>query len=235
MIKAVSFDLWFTLIWETKEDEELYLRMRLDSIRKSLEELGVEVSFEKIMRAYVETKDFRMLMPPDDLLRILFTKLGLILEENAFSRVVERYVESTDGFVPRLNEEAPEVLRELKRNGLKLALVSNTSFSTRSIRGILRNVGLDLFDVIISSCDVGMIKPQRGIFELLKEALGLRGDEIIHVGDSCYHDVIGALQAGLKSAHYPKLALLRRNEAEDCEGPFLKIDSLRQLLEIVRS
>lgn len=234
MIKAVSFDLWFTLIWETKEDEELYVGMRIDSIKKFLRDLGKDFPVDGIRRAYHETRDFRMVLPPEDLLRMLFMKLGVSLSGELLSEAVKLYVESTDEFKPKLNEEAPEVLRELKKAGFKLAIVSNTSFSARSIRGILRNIGLDLFDVIISSADVGMIKPQRGIFELLAKGLELSSCEIIHVGDSCYQDVIGALSSGLEAAYYPRLVHLRGGKEQDLECPFRRIDSLWQLLEILK-
>ncbi len=231
MIRAVSFDLWFTLIWETKEDEEIYVGMRVRAIKDFLNSLGYDIEEGVIREAYAATKDFRMLMPAKDLLSMILMSLGMSLDD--LDALVRAYEESTDGFTPRLNQEAPEVLRELKRRGMKLALVTNTSFSTRSIRGILKNVGLDLFDVIISSSDIGLVKPQVEIFRTLKSELGLDGDQIIHVGDSCYQDVIGAMRSGLKAVHYTKLADLRGSKV-NC-GNLPRIESLWQLLEIVEA
>jgi FMN phosphatase YigB (HAD superfamily) len=170
LIRAVSFDLWFTLIWETKEDEEIYVGMRVRAIKDFLKSSGYDIEESVIREAYAATKEFRMLLPARELLGMVLMGLGVSSDVDALARA---YEESTDGFTPRLNQEAPEVLRELKRRGIKLALVSNTSFSARSIRGILRNVGLDLFDVILSSSDLGLIKPQAEIFRVLKSELGL--------------------------------------------------------------
>ncbi len=229
MIKAVSFDLWFTLIWETREDEELYLRMRLDSLRDSLREEGHDLPLDTLREAYSATKDFRMVVPPRDLLRMIFARMGL--NEVPLDRALQAYVSSTDSFIPKVNEEALSVIPELKQRGVKLALVTNTSFSERSIRAILKNVGLDLFDLIITSCETGLIKPQKGIFSMLVDKMGIKESQIAHVGDSCYHDVIGASLAGLRAIHYPKLSGLRGFK-EDCMG-FERIDSLYQLLELI--
>lgn len=231
-MRAVSFDLWFTLIWETKEDEELYLSMRLNALKGSLEEEGHEVPLELLRGAYSTTKDFRMVVHPRELLRMLLARIGIEVSDRALERVLQAYVSSTDGFVPKVNEEALEVLPELKSMGLKLALVTNTSFSGRSVRAILRNVGLDLFDVVVTSCEAGFMKPQRAIFSILLDELGLEGPQVVHVGDSCYHDVVGAANAGLRAIHYPKLAHLRGSD-ESCSG-FGRIGSLRELIGILR-
>ncbi|MCS7102818.1 MAG: HAD family hydrolase [Candidatus Korarchaeum sp.] len=233
MIRAISFDLWFTLIWETKEDEELYLRMRLESLRSFLKEEGHEISLEVLKEAYSATKDFRMVVHPRELLRMLLAYIGFKLSDEALERVLLAYTSSTDGFVPKINEEALEVLPQLKSMGLRLALVTNTSFGERSVRAILRNVGLDLFDIIVTSCEAGFMKPQRAIFSILLDKLGLDGSQVVHVGDSCYHDVIGATNAGLRALHYPKLAHLARHGRETCEGSFEKLENLNQLMGIL--
>jgi putative hydrolase of the HAD superfamily len=230
LIRAVSFDLWFTLIWETKEDEEIYVGMRVRAIKDFLKSSGYDIEESVIREAYAATKEFRMLLPARELLGMILMGLGVSSDVDGLARA---YEESTDGFTPRLNQEAPEVLRELKRRGIKLALVSNTSFSARSIRGILRNVGLDLFDVILSSSDLGLIKPQAEIFRVLKSELGLDGSQIIHVGDSCYQDVIGAMRSGLRAVHYTKLAELRGSKV-NC-GNLPRIESLWQLLDIIET
>ncbi|RDD52814.1 MAG: HAD family hydrolase [Candidatus Korarchaeota archaeon NZ13-K] len=231
MLRAISFDLWFTLIWETKEDEELYLRMRLESLRDFLRGRGYEVPLETIRDLYLATRDFRMVVPPKELLRMIFMRLGLRLDEGSLEEASEAYAGSTDSFVPKVNEEAVQVLPELRKRGIRLALVTNTSFSERSIRAILRNVNLDHFDVIITSCESGFLKPQREIFSALIRRLGLTGSQVMHVGDSCYHDVIGAWNAGLRALHYPRLIHLRGASEEPCD--FERIDSLRRLIEIV--
>lgn len=231
-MRAVSFDLWFTLIWETKEDEELYVRMRLESLRSFLSEEGYEVPLDVLRSVYSATKDFRMVVHPRELLRMLLTRIGFEVSDRSLERALQAYVSSTDGFIPRVNEEALEVLPELRSMGLKLALVTNTSFSRRSVRAILRNVGLDLFDAVITSCEAGFMKPQRAIFSMLLDELGLEASQVVHVGDSCYHDVIGAANAGLRALHYPKLAHLRGVD-DSCPG-FESIGSLGELMRVLR-
>lgn len=54
----------------------------------------------------------------------------------------------------------------------------------------------DLFDVIAISCEVGAEKPNPRIFEYAMEALGVRPEETIHLGDDRRNDVAGARDAG---------------------------------------
>src|SRR6185369_14588130 len=62
-----------------------------------------------------------------------------------------------------LYEEVPEVLRELRADGLRIGLISNTQ---RSLSVFERHFALDgLFDVAISSSDHGFMKPHPSIFE----------------------------------------------------------------------
>ncbi|MEM2390300.1 MAG: hypothetical protein QW215_08685, partial [Ignisphaera sp.] len=63
MIRAVSFDLWFTLIWEKHpDDEELYSRMRAESIFKILRSRGYDVNLGRIREIYMGLGAARMVM-----------------------------------------------------------------------------------------------------------------------------------------------------------------------------
>lgn len=52
----------------------------------------------------------------------------------------------------------------------------------------------------ISARDTGTLKPDRRIFHLAAERLGIAPDHILHVGDDPELDVIGAREAGLHTA-----------------------------------
>jgi putative hydrolase of the HAD superfamily len=52
----------------------------------------------------------------------------------------------------------------------------------------------------VSARDMGVAKPDARIFEAAAERLGLRPEEILHVGDDPELDVVGARDAGLRTA-----------------------------------
>ena len=86
-----------------------------------------------------------------------------------------------------------EVLLQL-RERYPMVLVSNFY---GNIATVLREFRLDgIFHTVVESAVVGVRKPDPRIFTLGVEALGLRPDEVIVVGDSMDKDIIPARQAG---------------------------------------
>ena len=86
-----------------------------------------------------------------------------------------------------------EVLMELKQR-YRMVLVSNFY---GNISTVLKEFGLDgIFETIIESAVVGVRKPDPMIFTLGVEALGVKPNEAIVVGDSIDKDIIPAGKAG---------------------------------------
>jgi putative hydrolase of the HAD superfamily len=95
-----------------------------------------------------------------------------------------------------LYEEVPDVLRELRADGLRIGLISNTQ---RSLSVFERHFELDgLFDVAISSSEHGFMKPHPSIFEEGLRRAGVAAAEAVMVGDSVPHDIAGALRLGMR-------------------------------------
>jgi putative hydrolase of the HAD superfamily len=89
-------------------------------------------------------------------------------------------------------------IEALRSKGVRVAVISN---SDGSVEGSLGEAGLaSLFEEILDSEVVGVKKPDPGIFHLALERLGMNAASTWYVGDSEYHDVAGALSAGLARA-----------------------------------
>lgn len=54
----------------------------------------------------------------------------------------------------------------------------------------------EMFDMVVISGEVGMRKPEPGIFELAVHRIGLRADECVFIDDMA-HNIVAAEQAGL--------------------------------------
>ena len=89
------------------------------------------------------------------------------------------------------------VLRQLRRDGYRLIIVSNWD---RRIHPLLKALKLRTFfqDVFISS-QLGVEKPSPEIFRLVAHRLNVPAQAILHVGDSREEDLEAAAQAGWKS------------------------------------
>jgi putative hydrolase of the HAD superfamily len=92
--------------------------------------------------------------------------------------------------------EVPATLRELRRRGTRLVVVSNWDVS---LHERLAETGLaPLVDGAIASAEAGRAKPDPAIFALGLALAGAAPGEAWHVGDSPEADVAGALAAGIR-------------------------------------
>ncbi|MGC1549027.1 MAG: HAD family hydrolase [Rhodanobacter sp.] len=90
----------------------------------------------------------------------------------------------------------PDSLPALERIGVLRPLVSLTNGNAD-----LDRIGLSAhFDHHICARDTGMLKPDPRIFHAAAERLGLDPAQILHVGDDPELDVVGAREAGLRTA-----------------------------------
>jgi HAD superfamily hydrolase (TIGR01549 family) len=107
-----------------------------------------------------------------------------------------------------LYEDAPPVLEELRAQGLKLGLVSNTG---RNLEAFVAHHRLPV-DAALGSGAFGRTKPHPTIFRAVLERLGVDPAAAAMVGDSPEDDVDGARAAGIghaflldRDGRYPEL------------------------------
>lgn len=96
----------------------------------------------------------------------------------------------------KLYTEVPGTLDRLRRDGLRLAIVSN--WDSR-LEALTTTLGIrEHFEVVVSSGGAGVSKPDPRIFQLAVDRLECAPGEVLHVGDSLRDDVWGAHRAGLQ-------------------------------------
>ena len=196
MIKGYIFDYggtldtggqhWGKVIWHAYERQQ------------------VPVSEEAFRDAYVHaerTLGRNPIIQPDfTFYKTIETKIRIQLEylqeKNDVSSVSSYLKPLTDSLYEATVKETAksrEVLLQLKQQ-YPMVLVSNFY---GNIATVLKEFKLDgIFDKIIESAVVGVRKPDPQIFTLGVEALGMRPDEVVVVGDSMDKDIIPAGKAG---------------------------------------
>jgi len=129
--------------------------------------------------------------------RRVYRDLGL--DEASCTKVVELLEESHVGrhIWCGIDREVPDVLDELKRQGLVIAVISNTE-DGRLLDSLAAAGISDRFDLLIDSQLVGLRKPEAAIFQLTLERLKLEPHEAAYVGDSYVHDALAARAIGLR-------------------------------------
>lgn len=95
-----------------------------------------------------------------------------------------------------LFEDVEATLKGLKRRGFKLGVISNWD---ATLEQLIRSMGyLPYFDDVVASAAVGYRKPNKVIFELALERMGIDASSAVHVGDLPEADGDGAASAGIR-------------------------------------
>jgi len=219
MLKAISFDLWETLITDRPHLSREQERLRLTRMETILAARGYDAVASRIESAYrtlwhrcqdLYWSDDRD-VPCRRQIEHFLEELGLEIAtfgEDALAELEHAYATAALDVLPETVDGACETLRELKARGLGVGMISNTG---RTPGYVLRQIleALDLapsIDVMVFSNEHGQCKPRESIFEELRRGLGVRYDEMMFVGDNLYADVHGAQRCGMRAVHFiPKV------------------------------
>ncbi len=94
--------------------------------------------------------------------------------------------------------ETIPMLESLRARGIRTGLITNGNHNLQYAK--IDMLGLyPYFDEIIATGDYGVHKPDRGIFDIMREKMGFSPDEMVYVGDNPVNDIEGARGAGWKT------------------------------------
>lgn len=201
---------------------------------------GIEIDREAFRDAYVhaerELARVRHILPHHNFLDLLDIKMeiemawlverGMMTDADArrlAPEVARRCYEAARECV----EEARPVLENLSQR-YPMVLVSNFY---GNVEAVLTDFDLrHYFKAIIESAVVGVRKPDPAIFALGVEALGLRPDEVIVVGDSFRKDIAPARSLGCQVAWLKGKGW---TPDEDAQTDPSQISSLNDLIDLL--
>ncbi len=105
-----------------------------------------------------------------------------------------------------------ETLAGLQERGYRLGLLTNRENLDR-FRAILEQFGLHrYFSMILAAGEVGVSKPDPGIFEAALDRIEATAGESLYVGDNYWADVLGAEGAGIRPVLLDPLRLFPEAE-----------------------
>lgn len=169
---------------------------------------------------------------PTTLVRDGFRRLGLKPREDEVLAALDSYAAAVEGWAVAF-PDARETLAQLKEEGYRLGLLSNTWWASGWHDADLAAHGLtDLLDVVLYTSDQPHSKPHPSVFLATASRLEVRPEHCTMVGDNMAADVGGALQSGMR-------AVWKRNDGPwpRPEGvrPSATIDHLAELPTVLRS
>lgn len=200
MLKGLIFDYggtldtngvhWAEVLWEQ------YLACGLPVAKADFREAYVHGERTMGKQPLVKpTDDFRQVLLIKCRLQLQFLTDKGVLDAEAFplEEYAVRIAEGGYRVAREVTQSASKVLQRLKTK-YNLVLVSNFY---GNIHAVLEDFGLLChFKAVVESSVVGVRKPDPAIFALGVEALGLRPDEVLVVGDSFTKDILPARSLG---------------------------------------
>ena len=213
MIKAVIFDLDGTLI----DSIEVIIKL----LREVLHEFGINADADKARKLIG--------MSPWEIIKEVTGKATFEEQDKIVQVWAKKYMKAlfTDNQV-HLTKGTLEVLKELKKRGLKIGISS--SLKSSIIRDLISHYGLNPYISAFTGVDeVKRPKPAPDVFISTAEKLGVSPKESIVVGDAIY-DVMGGHTAGAITVLFSQEG--EYNNKADI-APNYVITEIPQLIEIV--
>jgi putative hydrolase of the HAD superfamily len=111
----------------------------------------------------------------------------------------------------RCYDDTIPTLKELRSRGLRIAIVSNTSWGSPAVlwRAEIRRLGLDSYmDSIVLDRDVGWRKPSKRIFEFAMKNLDILPGDCLFVGDEPRWDLAGPRAVGIEAVLIDRMGIM---------------------------
>jgi len=194
---AVTFDCWNTLLVE--EDWHEAHRRRVDALLAAAREDGA--TLDLAWSQHMERWRHGEATGAHEVARWSLEFLGLPLDPLVIEHLVASFEEASHSGRVIALEGARETLSRLQGQGVAMALICDTGLTPgRVVRRHLERLGLlEPLTAQIFSDEVGIPKPHARIFRAALDALGVKPEETVHVGDLLRNDIGGARALGMRS------------------------------------
>ncbi len=204
MIKAVLFDLDDTLYRERD-----FVDQSFRSVARVMAKYLAERDKGRGREEKGDLQPARVGESPEELFRQMIELMEQEGRGEIFNRLCERYdvdipVEELVRIyretkpVLSLYPDGEEFLARLEKRQIKTGLITDGNAQVQYNK--IRALGLDRrLDVVLASYDLGLRKPDPGVYVYCLEKLGCGPEEAVYIGDNPLKDFIGARKLGMKT------------------------------------
>jgi putative hydrolase of the HAD superfamily len=210
-VKAVTFDLWETLLFEKDGWNQKRTNARCQNLAKALDKLAIKIPAEQLAPAFKKMTPWlenvwdnnQEVTHYEQIEFIIKTasKGAISLKQESVNQLSSAYTSAIFDVPPILNKDVHEVVQLLKNQNKRMGIICNTGLTPGfGLRKFLANKGIaDYFDLMLFSDEEGVRKPNPEIFRKAAQKLQTKPHDIVHVGDNLKSDVWGAQNAGFKA------------------------------------
>jgi putative hydrolase of the HAD superfamily len=187
--RAVVFDLFHTL---TSADV-----LRLPD-RGTSEILGVSrEDWNRQLFSYSDDRLRGKITDPFTIIERMAHAIDPKITQKTIAEAVKNRVERFRYALINIQESTLNTLEKLKQSGKLIGLISNADVN--EVVGWEDSPLKKYFDSIVFSCRVGYVKPEREIYEIALEELGVMAEDVLYVGDGGSDELLGAKKSGMKT------------------------------------
>jgi FMN phosphatase YigB (HAD superfamily) len=244
LVQGIIFDFDNTLARLGRPLDEL-MREGASTAEQYMRSTGMEDLPESFWESIVEARIFAQTKSDDeqeehvadDALSFLLQFFGYPaskMDPDVLHRAVDLF------YAPEMSAWRPmpgalKLLKQLKEEGYKLAIVANHSCD-RAFQRMVDYTGLrPSMDFCLSSAAVEWRKPGRDIYDVVLKRWDAEPYEVVCVGDSLKHDIAGGLELGAQTVHCRMIPLAEDQRIVEAVAPDAVIDDLSQLPELIHA
>jgi len=243
-VRAITFDLWDTVLIDDSDESkrkaagksskrverrdllEHFLRKHTP-VPRNIIDAAYDVADEAFRKVWGE---LHVTWTVRERLSLILKGLGASLPDREMDELVRLHEDMELEFRPDFASGVHDALRTL-HGRYTLGVISDTVFSPgRTLRKLLADEGLlELFEVLIFSDEAGCSKPEEVLFTGACRSLGIKAEELLHVGDREEKDIVGPHAVGARGI-LCTVVVDRGSSGTKAEAVF---DDYRKLPEIV--
>ena len=205
-LEAITFDCWGTLIVDRAPvDGRGSLEARIEALARiggidagTAREL-LTVAWRRHHDAWYEGRNYGAA----GMAAFCLDEIG-VDDDGRRDRLIEAFEQASMELGVEVVAGAPEALTEVRRRGLRTALVCDTGFTPgRIVRQLL--AGHDLLEhleLLVFSDEVGVPKPHEKMFRTALAGLDVEASDAAHIGDLRRTDIAGGRAAGMRTVRF---------------------------------
>lgn len=224
MVKAVFFDLFFTLI----APNYLEVNNEYDVLKLTKEEWEYYAENDELYRerALGNVKDDVIIV------KKILERMSYDATNEQVIEIINRRSDRMKRALMMIDKEIIDTIRIIKEKGIKICLISNVD--SMDCKFWNQSPLSKFFDYAVFSCNVGMLKPEIGIYEFALRRIGVNPEDSIFVGDGGFEELFGAKRVGMKTVftEYLDKKDAKRRKVLMEEADYY-IDRFQRLLEII--
>lgn len=196
MIKAIFFDLFFTLILPD-----------YGKTNREFDILGLSMcEWEKYAEdAFLyQERALGLVQSETEIIDKIIASIPFDVNDIQKEKILTAREKRMKNALQNISEDIIEVLEKLQSQKMKIGLISNADIIDCKYWNLSKL--FPFFDDAIFSCHVGLLKPDKRIYELAMHRLNVSPDDCLYVGDGGSEELYGAKSVGMKTVFTEALA-----------------------------